>query len=128
MLLLDTCALLWLAADQQHLSAVARRAIAQHAGKLFVSAISAFEIGVKHQKGRLELPLKPEEWFTRALELHGLRELPITGQIAARSTALPPLHADPCDRIIVATAEIHSLTVATLDEVIRQYPGVRVSW
>ncbi len=128
MLLLDTCVLLWLAADQHSLSAAARAEISAHAGRLFVSAISAFEIGIKHQKGRLELPLPPEKWFALAKELHGLREVPVSGAIAARSASLPPLHADPCDRIIVATAQLHSFSIVSPDGLIHQYPGIKACW
>ena len=128
MVLLDTCTLLWLASAQEQLSAAARRLMQQHASSLFVSAITAFEIGVKHRKGRLTLPLDPPQWFGEAVEFHGLRESPVTGRIAAGSTQLPPLHADPCDRIIVATALEHDWTIITPDPLIRQYLGVTVVW
>lgn len=128
MILLDTCSLLWLVAEQKQLSPFARDTISRHAGRLFVSAISAFEIGLKHAKGRLSLPVAAEEWFTQALDFHGLREIPVSGRIAARSTSLPPLHADPCDRLIVATAQIHSLAILTPDPLIRNYPSTLTNW
>ncbi|HEV7667965.1 MAG TPA: type II toxin-antitoxin system VapC family toxin [Thermoanaerobaculia bacterium] len=128
MLLLDTCALLWLVGDRGKLSATAVGRIKTQRGELFVSAISAFEIGVKHRKGKLELPLEPGAWFEAALRFHGLRELPVTGSIAAASTALPLLHADPCDRLIVATALLHGMTVLTPDPLIAGYPGVQTVW
>ena len=128
MLLLDTCCLLWLAADQSHFSAKARQLIARHAGSLYMSGISALEIAVKCQKGRLQLPLDPETWIERALSTHGVLDLPVTWRIAARSALLPPLHADPCDRILIATAWIHNAVILTPDPLIRAYPGVRVDW
>src|SRR5207248_10108333 len=101
MLLLDTCCLLWLVGEQHRLSARARQLIAAHADSLFISAITGFEIALKQAKGRLVLPLPAEPWLERALVQHSVGEIPVTWRIAARSATLPPLHADPCDRIIV---------------------------
>lgn len=128
MILLDTCALLWLVGDQSRLSATARGTLQEHRGRLFVSAISAFEVGVKHRKGKLELPREPGEWFQAALRFHGLREISIDGVIAAGSTALPPHHADPCDRLIIATAAQHQLTILTPDPLIRAYSEIKTRW
>ena len=126
MILLDTCTLLWLASDQTRLSADAIRRFGEQAGFLFSSSISAFEIGLKQQKGRLGLPLPPEQYYLEALASHGVREIRVDGVIAVRATALPPLHADPCDRIIVATAQRHGLTLLTPDPFIRSYPSTNV--
>ena len=128
MFLLDTCTLLWLASDQSRLSQASKQAIAGGAGKLFVSAISAFEIGVKHNKGKLVLPTPPAVWFARALRLHGLRRVVVTPRIALKATALPELHNDPMDRIIIATAQIRKMIILTPDEHIRQYPDVSCVW
>lgn len=127
-LLLDTCAILWLAADPSRLPPAARQAISENRSELLVSAISAFEIGLKHRKGRLDLGMEPELWWDRAIMHHGLNVVPVSDLIALGSTALPPLHADPCDRIIVATARQVVASVVTSDPLIRQYPGVTVVW
>lgn len=127
-LLLDTCAILWLAADPARLSPAARQAISENRSELLVSAISAFEIGLKHRKGRLDLGIEPEIWWDRAVAHHGLNVVPISDAIALGSTALPPLHADPCDRMIVATASQVAAAIVTSDPLIRQYPGVTVVW
>lgn len=128
MILLDTCTLLWLASDQSHLSMHAREAIKRHAGSLFVSAISAFELAVKHKKRRLTLPFPPERYYETALTVHGLTEVAVDGIIAARSVSLPDLHADPADRMLVATAQHLDLTLLTPDPLIRAYPSTRVEW
>ena len=128
MLLLDTCALLWLAADRDKLSRPATRALKQSAGGVFVSAISAFEIGWKHRNGKLELPLDPMEWYALALQTHGLSEVPIDGDIAGLSVGLPGIHRDPCDRFIIATAMAKGLDIVTADRVIPGYPDVKVIW
>jgi len=127
-ILLDTCSMLWLAAAQDQLSARARELLRQEGVLLFVSAISAFEIGIKHRKNALTLPLEPEAWYQRALDFHGLHEIPVTGSIACRSTQLPEHHKDPCDRIIVATAQIQELTVLTPDPLIHEYTEVQTDW
>ncbi|MBN2495181.1 MAG: type II toxin-antitoxin system VapC family toxin [Deltaproteobacteria bacterium] len=127
-LLLDTCTLIWLTSDQQSLSSRARACIQEHAGALHASSMSAFEIGIKHRKGTLRLALEPGAWFTAAMDLHGIREIPVDAGIAARSTALPDLHSDPIDRILIATAEEHGLTVVTPDRLIAQYGLVDVLW
>jgi PIN domain nuclease of toxin-antitoxin system len=128
MILLDTCTLLWLVGDQERLSPRARDRLREHAGELFVSAISAFEIGIKHRKGKLALPLEPGPWFEEAMDFHGLAEIPVSARIAAHSTTLPALHSDPCDRIIVATAQLLGLTVLTPDALIRAYADSDVEW
>lgn len=128
MLLLDTCTLLWLVAGSRRLSAGAVASIREHRGAIFVSAISAFEVGLKHRKGKLELPVEADLWYREALDFHGLVEIAIDGEIAARSTQLPALHADPCDRFLIATAQLHDLTLLTPDGLIAAYPDVRVAW
>lgn len=128
MILLDTCTLLWLAIEPRSLSARAKSELRSHRGRLFVSAISAFEIGQKHARGKLELALGPSAWFPRALELHGLGELPLTSTVALRATRLPDLHRDPFDRILVAEAQNGPFRLVTPDPLIRQYPDVMVVW
>jgi PIN domain nuclease of toxin-antitoxin system len=131
MILLDTCTLLWLAVDQSRISAAAKLDLESNAGAIFISAISAFEIGTKLRRGALSLSIRggvgPHEWYAEALEFHGIRELPVTGRIALESTLLPAHHRDPCDRIIVATAREESLRVVTPDPLIAAYE-VETSW
>lgn len=128
MLLLDTCTLLWLVADQSKLTETARDAIAANADSLFISAITAFEIAIKHRQQKLTLPLPPQEWLTQVFEFHGIRELPVTSSIAMLSVQLPTLHNDRCDRIIIATAAMNSLSIVTSDELIAQYPQAKTIW
>lgn len=126
-MLLDSCSLIWLASHQKELSGPAIAAIKLECSNLFVSAISAFEIGLKHRKHKLTLPAPVEEWFPEILSVHGIREIPVDGRIAARSAVLPPHHADPCDRIIIATAQLHPMPILTPDPAFRKY-RVKTLW
>lgn len=127
-MLLDTCSLLWLVAKDDHLTEISKDAIRNNQEGLYVSAISFFEIGVKVNKKLLQLPLEPKEWFENVLRLHHLTELPITSSIALLSTQLPEIHRDPADRMIIATAMQHNLTIITPDKHIHAYPSVKCLW
>ena len=102
--------------------------ILENPAPLFVSAISAFEVGVKHRKGKLDLKHPPEQWWKLATSHHGVTVLPVTDELALASTALPLIHHDPCDRLIVATAEDIAATILTPDHLIAQYPSAKVEW
>lgn len=128
MYLLDSCTLLWLAADQSRLSDHARRCMGDHSESLFISAISAFEIALRHEHKKLQLPLAPSVWWREALAFHGITEIPVTGEIGARSAGLPPLYNDPCDRLIIATAQVHHLAILTPDSHISRYSKIDVEW
>lgn len=128
MMLLDTCVLFWLESDPTRISASARRALLDPASPLFASAVSAFELGLKVRDGELGLPLPVGEWVRAVCSRRGIRLLPLDEQAAALSTALPPLHRDPCDRFLIATAQLAGLAIVTPDEQIRRYPTIRVIW
>lgn len=128
MILLDTCTLLWITSSPEKLSPEAKQLIIQHSANLFVSSISAFEIGIKGAKGHLKLPDDTQKWWEKALEFHGISDLPVTADVAIQSTELPPLHRDPCDRMIIATSKIHELILLTPDPLIRQYPKIKTAW
>src|SRR4051812_32550201 len=105
MIVVDTHALLWWALDPDRLSDEARRRLGEmerHGG--FASAISIWELAIKVKRRKLELPIGVDE-FKRRLERGGVVELlPVDADTWLRSLALPWEHADPADRVIVATA------------------------
>ncbi|MFH1983487.1 MAG: type II toxin-antitoxin system VapC family toxin [Pseudomonadota bacterium] len=119
-MLLDTCALIWLATGSDRLSSQALERIAT-AGAAYVSSISGFEVAHTADRGKIQLPLPPRHWYQRALSQHALTEIPIDGDIAALSVGLPKIHKDPCDRFIIATAKRHGLTIVTADRLFLRY-------
>lgn len=128
MILLDTCALLWYAQDRTRLSPRARAALAAPEVVTHVSAITAWEITLKHTVGRLHLPLDPWEWYQEAVSSLGLVELPLDARVAHRAAALPLLHRDPADRFLTATALVHGMKLLTPDPLIHPYEGLDAVW
>jgi len=127
-ILLDTCVLLWLGSDPEEISLVVRQRMEDGATKVFISAISAFEIGQKAVRGRVKLPQPVDQWFAAMLTHHQLDELPVTSRIAALATRLPPRHRDPFDRLLIATALEHRLSLVTPDDKISQYSEIQSLW
>lgn len=123
-MLLDTCALLWLAAGEDRLSRTVVERI-NTSISVAVSAVSAFEVAVKTAKDKLTLPLPAPQWWNRVIEHHHLTVLHVSDEIFLKAALLPQVHSDPADRIIIATALIHDLTVVTTDQVFKHY-GVKI--
>ena len=113
-LLLDTCALLWLASGDPALSEKARSLI-ENADILYVSPVTAWEIAVKAAKGKIQLPLSPREWFDAVVKLYDITVLKLTADDMLKSAELPWLHKDPADRFIIATALKNGFMVVTAD-------------
>ena len=123
-MLLDTCALLWLVQGSHFLSLKILETI-NAAPIVYVSAISAFEITIKSAKKKLSLPLPVEEWWKNAVSHHNLDVVSVSDEIFLRSASLPAIHADPADRIIIATALLKNIPVITSDGNFKAY-GVEV--
>ena len=128
MILLDTCTLLWLADDRSQLSQAANELILKNRNNLFVSAACGFELGIKYQKKKLLLDMDPQKWFEGTLKRYSIKEIPITSKTAIYSTNLPPIHQDPCDRILVATSKIEGMIILTPDQAIQQYREANWEW
>lgn len=114
-LLLDTCALLWLAADPDRLSAPARAALDDTANRLFLSDVAVWEIVLKHQTGRLPMPEAPRTWIPKQTAFFELQRQPIDLESLFRSGELPAIHRDPFDRLLCGQAMTHDLIVLTPD-------------
>lgn len=122
-ILLDTQVLLWSRFGDARFGRRARRQIerALREGNIAVSAISFWEVAMLHDKGRLTLLRSVASWRQALLD-EGLVEIPMDGEIGIRAATLPDFHANPADRLIVATAlEGHRLVTA--DQRILDWPG-----
>jgi PIN domain nuclease of toxin-antitoxin system len=128
-ILLDTHAWIWWAAETpRRLSARARRAIAE-SPSVGVSAISTWEVAMLVAKGRLELDRDVLVWIRQALALPRVTLVPLTPEIAVRSTRLGDgFPGDPADRILVATARELGAALVTRDATLTRVEGVRAVW
>jgi PIN domain nuclease of toxin-antitoxin system len=122
--LLDTSTLLWALGSPERLSARARRLV--DAGENVVSVASYWEIVIKTQKGLLTIADLPT-WWRRATEIMAARVLPIRASHVTALAALPMLHRDPFDRILIAQAVAEGMDFVTSHEPIAEYP-VRTIW
>lgn len=120
-LLLDTQALVWWAQGNPRLGKRARSVIARDAADVRVSAASAWEIAIKTRSGRLTLRDPVTVWVPAAIEKSGFRALSVTIDHASAVADLPQRHADPFDRLLIAQAQLESLTIVTSDTVFDDY-------
>lgn len=123
MTLADTHTLIWLWTGDVHLGASARQTIdsALQEGDLAVSAITFLEVTMLRGKDRLDFPEEIATW-RRELLSQGVIEIAVDGDIGIWSSALANFHADPADRIIVATA-MNGHQLVTADRRILDWPG-----
>jgi PIN domain nuclease of toxin-antitoxin system len=132
MIVLDTHVLVWWATgDKTKLTKRAASAISREHknGALCVSSISAWEIAMLVARARLHLTVEVSAWLNTAAQIENLRFVPVDNTIAIGSVQLPdPFHADPADRIIVATARTLGAALVTADEKIRGYASVETIW
>lgn len=123
-LLLDTHTWVWLNNGSAELSDKIIQTIDHAAddGKVFISAISVWEIATLAAKKRLILRTSLKEWMSEALSQVGVELVPLAPDISIESAELPDgLHGDPADRLIVATARIKRMVILTRDAKILSY-------
>jgi PIN domain nuclease of toxin-antitoxin system len=123
-LLLDTCAAIWIAGDAWIADEAEKAVVAALAAgdAVYVSPISAWEIGLLAARGRISLAMPPEKWFRRFLEAPGLRLAGMPTDVLIASSFLPGAPPnDPADRIIAATAREFDYRVVTRDRRLLAY-------
>lgn len=131
MIVLDTSTLVWLVSDPKRLSKKALLMMTREkkTKSISVSSISIWEICLLVKKGRLQLSMDVGAWIGTIEQLPFLEFVPVDNRIARFSVDLPePFHADPADRMIVATARILGAKLVTSDRKILQYPHVQTIW
>lgn len=121
-LLLESHLLLWAAGSPERLPESARALFEDPGNELLFSAASLWEIAIKRGLGRSDFQVDARV-LRRGLLDNGYRELPVTSEHAVAIDALPPLHRDPFDRILVAQAQVEGITLVTADEMVAKYPG-----
>lgn len=112
-------------APQESLEKLSRRApriLEVDGSQLWFSAASLWEVAIKHGLGREDFRVEPRR-LRRGLLDNGWRELAISSDHALAALALPPIHKDPFDRMLLAQAHVEGVTLVTSDEAVAQYPG-----
>lgn len=131
MIVLDTHAWVWFVSNPELLSNSARNAVdaALERKAVFVSSISAWEVALLVAKDRLKLTMDVTQWIGKSERLPFLTFIPVDNAVAIQSVHLPgPLHQDPADRIIIATAITIGAPIVTKDEKILDYPYANTIW
>lgn len=126
MIVADTHAWIWWAADKQLLSRPARRALSK-ADLVCIAAITLWEIAMLVEKKRISLNLAVLPWLEDAMSKTRVLVLPLTPQIAVSATTIPNFR-DPSDRLIAATALTHDVPLVTKDDRIQRSGVVATIW
>jgi PIN domain nuclease of toxin-antitoxin system len=123
-LLLDTCATIWISQDEP-VTAEALEAVdkaARDGDPVFVSPMTAWEIGLLNARGRLAMAMSPDDWFASLMQVPGMALAELTPKILIASSFLPgDPPRDPADRIIAATARALRLQLVTRDRLLLDY-------
>jgi PIN domain nuclease of toxin-antitoxin system len=121
-LLLDTHIFLWYISGDASLPISLRDDIRDANNEVYLSAASVWEVVIKFALGKLPLPEPPATYLPRQRASHHIAALPIDEGAFVHLHGLPPLHRDPFDRLLLAQALQHGLTIITLDVRMRAYP------
>jgi len=130
MILLDTHTWIWSHSATKLLSDNVTKLIqTTQTDQRAIASISIWEFAMMVTKGRITVKIDPKRWLNNAIGMSGLQVIELTPEIAMESCRLPgDFHRDPADRIIVATARTHNLTLLTKDRKILDYPHVKAVW
>jgi PIN domain nuclease of toxin-antitoxin system len=131
MIVLDTHAWIWFISNPDLLSKRAEKAVnaAVKDKSIIVSSISAWELALLVSKKRLKLTLDVSDWIAKSESLPFIQFVPVTNSIAVKSVNLPlPLHPDPADRIIIATALSIGAPLVTKDKKLLGYSHIKTIW
>ena len=126
-ILLDTCVFLRISRSVSQLSDKAVKVFETPDNTVFLSSISAWEISVKWNIGKLNLPYPPEQFIPRERKRHFIEELRLAEKDTFPLSKLPDIHKDPFDRMLICQAIENGLTILTPDQHIQQYP-VKTLW
>ena len=125
-LLLDTHIFLWFISGDPKLPGDVRDAVRDQANTAYLSSASVWNAEIKYALGKLPLPAPAATYLPHQRRAHGFSTLPIEEGAIEHLSSLPPLHRDPFDRMLIAQAIQHGLTLGTLDSAVRAYPVARL--
>ncbi|MDX1996685.1 MAG: type II toxin-antitoxin system VapC family toxin [Thermoanaerobaculia bacterium] len=115
-LLLDTHTWFWFLVRSERLHRAAREAIEAMPGRVWLSPISVWELGLLAERGRVEIEGDFRSWVERANRHFPINEAPLTGEIALQTLEADLPHRDPADHILAATTMAYGLTLVTADQ------------
>jgi len=118
--LLDTHTVLWCVGNSQRLSPKTKEIIANRDKNIFISSVSLWETAIKVNLGKLELNSTFDEFLDK-VRSGEFEILQIKDEYLKRLAALPSIHKDPFDHLLVTTALVENLTIITADERVRRY-------
>jgi len=119
--LLDTSVFLWTAGAPDKMNKEAATLLSSRSSKLYLSAVSSWEIAIKLALGSLILLRRPSEFIPDAMRALTIQALDITHSHALAAGELPPHHRDPFDRILIAQARAENMTLLTTDRAFAKY-------
>jgi PIN domain nuclease of toxin-antitoxin system len=125
--LLDTMVWLWSVGPTDRIGQQGLEILSAGGEEIYFSAASMWEIAIKTQSGKIDLPEIPTRYVPKRLTEQGILSLPVTQTHALAVYDLPRHHSDPFDRMIVAQAQIEELTVLTSDRLLEKYP-IDIVW
>jgi PIN domain nuclease of toxin-antitoxin system len=120
--LLDTHVFLWYISADSRLPASFQAAIQDSSNDVYLSAVSVWEAVIKHNLGKLSLPRTPAEYLPQQRAAHGIAALPVDEAAMCHLAGLATFHRDPFDRLLIAQAMQHELTLVTVDAEFSAYP------
>ncbi len=126
-LLLDTCTFLWMISGDERLSPHSIELLRDPDNDVFLSAVSCWEVAVKHALGKLELPEDPADYLPLQRRRHGVEALALSESATLLIPRLPDVHRDPFDRMLVCQAIDMGCVLVTPDPLLRKYP-VKIGW
>ncbi len=125
--MLDTHVFLWMISALEKLSQTAKDIIQNPDNTLFISAISGWEIVIKHKLGKLELPDNAGKYLLEQMRMNGIKDIPVLMEHSLKVLDLPDIHKDPFDRMIISQSSVEQIPVISGDQSIAQY-NINVIW
>jgi PIN domain nuclease of toxin-antitoxin system len=119
--LLDTHVWLWMRAQPERLRGEVRELVTDPVNDLLLSTASSWEIAIKYALGKLPLPMPPRDYVPSRLHEDGVEPLLVSNAHALQVADLPRIHGDPFDRMLIAQAQLETLSVVTADSIFSEY-------